>query len=186
MVGAGMEGLGHLPVNQPLTLPLTPPQSQHHSHHQKAVSSCWRSFCFFLSWWSFWTLLGSPGLLLMLNFAHLWKTSLKFLVLTLLCLITYCTFGMHGWTPLYIPRGRHRAMAAVPPGGGLAAALLPSQCWTMALAPSRGRNPMAVNMSPTSGQFLLAMSQVPSGGGIFKCDQPMKLFNFSPKLSDGT
>ena len=56
--------------------------------------------------------------------------------LTLLCLITYCAFEMHGWIPLYIPHGRHHTMAAVPPTSGLAAAL-PSQCWVMALVPPR-------------------------------------------------
>ena len=50
---------------------------------------------------------------------------------------------MHGWTPLYIPRGRYRAIAAVPPPGSLAVALLPSLCRTIALTPSQGSIPTA-------------------------------------------
>ncbi len=98
------------------------------------------------------------------------KTSWKFLVLTLLCLITYCAFGMHGWTPLYIPRGLHRNVG---------------QCHWRHRRP-QGSIPMAFNTPPMSGRFLLAMSQAPSGSSIFKCDQPMKLFSFSPKSPDGT
>ena len=40
---------------------------------------------------------------------------------------------------------------------------------------------MAVNTSP-SGRFLLAASQMPLRGGIFKCEQPMKL---APNLAGG-
>ncbi len=71
----------------------------------------------------------------------------------------------------------------------LGGALLPSQCRAMGLAPSRSSTPTVLrwlNTLPTSGRFLLAMSHAPSGSGIFKCDQPMKLFIFSPKSPDGT
>ncbi len=86
------------------------------------------------------------------------------------------------WAPLH-----DGCSAATRQLGGGTAAIAMSGNGTGAIAGLHLNGaPMAVNTSPTFGRFLLAMSQAPSGGGIFKCDHPMKLFSFSPKLSDGT
>ncbi len=72
---------------------------------------------------------------------------------------------MHGWTPLYVfIRGRHGAMAAVPPPnhGRLDGGMLQSQCWPMALASSRGS-------TLTAPRWLLTRCRHP---GVFACNEP--------------
>ncbi len=122
-----------------------------------------------------------------------WKTSWKFLVLTLLCLIIYCAFVMHGWTPLYVLHGHHRVMAAVSPPScrlrvwrrhcchrnvgrlhwrhrGVAPQQRPDGCWHVA-------NVWAIFACNEPGAI---------GRRHLQIRQAMKLFNFLPKSPDGT